>query len=410
MMNKPCIGIVAEYNPFHNGHAYHLAAAKKVVGDTPVIAVMSGNFVQRGIPALTDKWSRAEIATKNGVDLVLELPAIFACRSAEHFARGAVKILDSTGCVTHLSFGCETSDISLLEQAARIAGSNPSDTQIGLAKGLSYAAAMGIALSKNNPALAKVVEQPNNILAIEYLKQINILKTELIPVPISRVSAMYNDKEIVSNVASATAIRHEFLKNGLTAGIGNAVSSSTFSKLSQLNVENRLGHKQEHLDLLLSFLLKQMSPAHIAKCSECSEGLENKIAKAANTSTWSEAVTMIKSKRYPETRINRLLLQILLSSQEITFKEAISEDPSYLRVLAFNDRGRQLLKKMRSTATLPIITKLGRNVFACESQNNKSFISSLKIDLSATTLFSLLQGNSLSYPADFKTSPFYLSE
>ena len=410
MTNKHCIGIVAEYNPFHNGHAYHLAAAKRVVGDTPVIAVMSGNFVQRGIPALTDKWSRAEIETKNGVDLVLELQAIFACRSAEHFARGAVKILDSTGCVTHLSFGCETSDISLLEQAARIAGSNPSDTQIGLAKGLSYAAAMGIALSKNNPALAKVVEQPNNILAIEYLKQINILKTELIPVPISRVSAMYNDKEIVSNVASATAIRHEFLKNGLTAGIGNALSSSTFSKLSQLNVENRLGHKQEHLDLLLSFLLKQMSPAHIAKCSECSEGLENKIAKAANTSTWSEAVTMIKSKRYPETRINRLLLQILLSSQEITFKEAISEDPSYLRVLAFNDRGRQLLKKMRSTATLPIITKLGRNVFACESQNNKSFISSLKIDLSATTLFSLLQGNSLSYPADFKTSPFYLSE
>ena len=410
MTNKHCIGIVAEYNPFHNGHAYHLAAAKKVVGDTPVIAVMSGNFVQRGIPALTDKWSREKKKTKNGVDLVLELPTIFACRSAEHFARGAVKILDSTGCVTHLSFGCETSDISLLEQAAQIAGSNPTDTQIELAKGLSYAAAMGIALSKNNPALTKVVEQPNNILAIEYLKQINILKTELIPVPISRVSAMYNDKEIVSNVASATAIRHEFLKNGLTAGIGNAVSSSTFSKLSQLNVENRLGHKQEHLDLLLSFLLKQMSPAHIAKCSECSEGLENKIAKAANTSTWSEAVTMIKSKRYPETRINRLLLQILLSSQEITFKEAISEDPSYLRVLAFNDRGRQLLKKMRSTATLPIITKLGRNVFACESQNNKSFTASLKIDLSATTLFSLLQGNSLSYPADFKTSPFYLSE
>jgi len=221
---------------------------------------------------------------------------------------------------------------------------------------------------------------------------------------------MYNDKEIASNVASATAIRHEFLKNGLTAGIGNAVSSSTFSKLSQLNVEKRLGHKQEHLDLLLSFLLKQISPAYIAKCSECSEGLENKIAKAANTSTWSEAVTMIKSKRYPETRINRLLLQILLSSQEITFKEAISDDPSYLRVLAFNDRGRQLLKKMRSTATLPIITKLGRNVFACENQSSKSFVSSLKIDLSATNLFSLLQENSLPYPADFKTSPFYLSE
>ena len=410
MTNKHCIGVVAEYNPFHNGHAYHLAAAKKTVGDMSVIAVMSGNFVQRGIPALTDKWSRAEIATRNGVDLVLELPTIFACRSAEHFARGAVKALESTGCVTHLSFGCETSDISLLEQAAQISASNPTDTQLELAKGLSYAAAMGSALSKVNPALAKVVEQPNNILAIEYLKQINISNAKLIPLPISRISAMYNDKEIKGNIASATAIRQEFLKNGLTTDIANAVSPSTFLKLSQLNAEKRLGHNQEYLDLLLSFLLKQISPAYIAKCCECSEGLENKIVKAANASNWSEAVAMIKSKRYPETRINRLLLQILLSSQEITFKDAISNNPSYLRVLGFNDRGRQLLKKMRSTANLPIITKLGRNALANEEQNNNNFISSLKIDLSATTLFSLLQGNSLSYPADFKTSPFYLSE
>ena len=162
--------------------------------------------------------------------------------------------------------------------------------------------------------------------------------------------------------------------------------------------------------MLLSFLLKQISPEYIAKCCECSEGLENKIAKAANATSWSEAVAMIKSKRYPETRINRLLLQILLSSHEIKFKNAMSENPSYLRVLAFNDRGRQLLKKMRSTATLPIITKLGRNVMADEGQNNKNFMSSLKIDLSATTLFSLLQGNSMSYPADYKTSPYYLSE
>ncbi len=410
MTNKHCIGIVAEYNPFHNGHAYHLAETKKVVGDAPVIAVMSGNFVQRGIPALTDKWSRAAIATRNGVDLVLELPTIFACRSAEHFARGAVKTLDDAGCVTHLSFGCETSDIGLLEQAAQIAAMNIAGTRLELSKGLSYAAAIGSALSKDNPELAKVVEQPNNILAIEYLKQLNTLKTKLIPVPISRISAMYNDKEITGNIASATAIRHEFVENGLTTSIAHAVPPSTFSNLWQLNAEERLGHKQEYLDLLLSFLLKQISPAYIAKCCECSEGLENKIAKAANATSWSEAVAMIKSKRYPETRINRLLLQILLSSHEIKFKDAMSENPSYLRVLAFNDRGRQLLKKIRSTATLPIITKLGRNVMADEGQNNKNFMSSLKIDLSATTLFSLLQGNSMSYPADYKTSPYYLSE
>ena len=118
---------------------------------------------------------------------------------------------------------------------------------------------------------------------------------------------------------------------------------------------------------------------------------------------------MIKSKRYPETRINRLLLQILLSSQETTFKDAIGENPSYLRVLSFNDRGRKLLKDMSNTAKLPIITKLGKNVLSRE-EKSKDFIASLKVDISATNLFSLLQGNSLSYPADFKTSPFYLSE
>ena len=161
--------------------------------------------------------------------------------------------------------------------------------------------------------------------------------------------------------------------------------------------------------MLLSFLLKQISPAYIAKCCECSEGLENKINKAANAASWPEAISMIKSKRYPETRINRLLLQILLSSQETTFKDAIGENPSYLRVLSFNDRGRKLLKDMSNTAKLPIITKLGKNVLSRE-EKSKDFIASLKVDISATNLFSLLQGNSLSYPADFKTSPFYLSE
>lgn len=407
MTNKQCIGIIAEYNPFHNGHAYHLAATKKIVGDLPVIAVMSGNFLQRGIPALTDKWSRAEIAIKNGVDIVLELPTIFACRSAEHFARGGIKILESTGCVTHLSFGCEASDISLLQQAAAIAASHSSTTQLELAKGLSYAAALGSALSKINPELAKIVEQPNNILAIEYLKQINMSETKLSPVAICRQSAMYNDQEITGHIASATAVRQEFFKNGLTANIAGAVSPSTFFMLSQLDDKKRLGYKEEYLDLLLSFRLKQISPGYIAKCCECSEGLENKIAKASSCTSWSEAIAMIKSKRYPETRINRLLLQILLSSQEITFREALTNNPSYIRVLAFNNRGRQLLKQMKDTAALPLITKLGKNSL---EKDNRDFVSSLKIDLSASALFSLIQGNSLPYPADLKTSPFYLSE
>ena len=159
-------------------------------------------------------------------------------------------------------------------------------------------------------------------------------------------------------------------------------------------------------------MLRQISSADIAERCECSEGLENKIFKAAAASDWFQAVSMIKSKRYPETRINRLLLQLLLSSSGTTgtnFKEAISEHPSYLRVLAFNNRGRKLLKNMRNTCELPIVNKLGRDILH-EGAASKNFVSSLKIDISATELFSLLQNNSLPYAADFKTSPIYLPE
>lgn len=409
-MNKiKSIGIVAEYNPFHNGHSYHLTETKKIIGDLPVVAVMSGNFVQRGLPALADKWSRASIAVKNGIDLVLELPTVFACRSAEYFARGAIALLAGTGCVTHLSFGCETSDIDLLKEAAKIACDDAFYCKDGLTQGLSYAAAAGTALTKNNPELSKVVVQPNNILAIEYLKQISMLKTELIPVPINRISAMYNDQEITGNIASATAIRREFLKNGLNQIITRVVPEPTCTDLVNLASENRLGYDQKNLDLLLLYLLRQMTPQEIARRCECSEGLENKITKAAAASCWAEAVSMIKSKRYPETRINRLLLQIILSTPEITFNNAIADKPSYLRILAFNERGRKLLKTMKNTSTLPIINKLGKNAFY-GLEKNTDFSSSLKIDLSASNIFNLLQGNPMPHPIDFKTSPFYLSE
>lgn len=412
MKKTQSIGIIAEYNPFHNGHAHHLAETRKSVGDLPVIAVMSGNFVQRGLPALTDKWSRATMAVKNGVDLVLELPTVFACRSAEHFARGGISLLKATGCVSYLSFGCETNNLQLLEQAAQFACRNNSDCQAELAKGLSYAAAIGTAMAKENPSLAVIVEQPNNILAIEYLKHIELLEAGFTPIPVNRMFSMYNDKKISGSIASATAIRSEFLSHGLNSNIAQAVPAPTLKILEDLSEKTRLGFNQTNLDLLLIFLLRQISSADIAERCECSEGLENKIFKAAAASDWFQAVSMIKSKRYPETRINRLLLQLLLSSSGTTgtnFKEAISEHPSYLRVLAFNNRGRKLLKNMRNTCELPIVNKLGRDILH-EGAASKNFVSSLKIDISATELFSLLQNNSLPYAADFKTSPIYLPE
>lgn len=409
MKTLQTIGIVAEYNPFHNGHALHLAETRRIVGDLPIIAVMSGNFVQRGLPAITDKWTRASIAVKNGVDLVLELPAIFACRSAEHFARGAISTLQATGCVTHLSFGCETSDFSLLEQAASIASDNTSACQLDMDKGLSYAAAMSNLFCKKNRELAHIAKQPNNILAIEYLKQIKALDTDFLPLPVKRQESLYNDPEIKGRIASATAIREEFLTFGLSSKIEQAVPPTSFETLKLLDEKKRLGFSQKNLDLLLLFLLRRLSPEEIAARCECSEGLENKIIKAVSAGSWAETVSMIKSKRYPETRINRLLLQLLLSSTTETFTGAIAERPSYLRVLAFNSRGRKLLRTMRETATLPVITKLGKHILD-EEKSSSDLITSLKIDLMSSTLFGLLQNDALPYAADFRTSPSYLPE
>lgn len=407
MKTQNAVGIIAEYNPFHNGHAYHLSETRRIVGALPVIAVMSGNFVQRGLPALTDKWSRSIVAVQNGVDLVLELPAIFSCRSAEHFARGAISLLKATGCVSHLAFGCEEKNLDLLLAAASALETTHEGRSTVIAQGLSYAAAVGWALSAKNPALKDVIDKPNNILAIEYLRHCQKLSAPFTPVAVCRKDSSYNDTVIKGKIASATAIRQEFLQNGFSEKVADTLPQPTKQALSELLRQQKLGYMGENLDTLLLHALRQLSAQDIKERCECSEGLENKILRAAAAKNHAQAVSMIKSKRYPETRINRLLLQILLSSTDNPFKGAVAELPSYIRVLAFNDRGRHLLKQMRQTSELPIIIKMGRT-FLTKNAGNERLISSLKVDMAASELFSLLQNCSLPYPADLKLSPAYL--
>ncbi len=218
-MNK-VLGIIAEYNPFHNGHLYHLAESKKAINANYTVAIMSGNFVQRGDTSLINKWSKAEMALKNGIDLVIELPLIYSISSAENFARGSIKLLNSLNIVDYLSFGSELCDVTILNEFARVLYTEPKEyvsiLNHELGKGFSYPKARENALLiylNDIRKYANILSSPNNILAIEYLKALKEENSPIIPISIRRNKVDYNDTQIVDGFASATAIRKIALTN-----------------------------------------------------------------------------------------------------------------------------------------------------------------------------------------------------
>ena len=213
------LGIIGEYNPFHNGHLYHLEQSKRMTGANYTVAIMSGNFTERGSTALINKWSRTEIALNNGIDLVIELPVLYATSSAEGFAEGAIKILNSLKVVDYISFGAETSNIDILQEIANILYAEPKNYKALLAqelnKGLSFPKSRenALMLYLNNEKYSNIISSPNNILGIEYIKALKKLKSNIKPISIARFEAGYNDTSYTGNIASATAIRN-IVKNG----------------------------------------------------------------------------------------------------------------------------------------------------------------------------------------------------
>ena len=385
------VGIVAEYNPFHNGHLHHLQETKKLT-NLPVIAVMSGSFMQRGEPAFMSKWQRARLAVENGVDLVLELPATFSLRSAEFFARGAVDILKATGCVTHLSCGAESPDTDFVKLASIITSEAfQKELQSFLKTGLPYAAAYEKTLQTLTDA--KTLNTPNDILALEYSKALQ--KTNITPLFIQREAANYNDANIEGNIASATAIRKAFLENNLDS-LKQAVPQNVWQALESHEAIN-----EKLLWNLISYRLRLLAPSEIASRTQCTEGLENLLKQAANCTNLEEAVTMCSNKRYPATRIRRLFMQLLLDKERCYLEQA---EPAYIRVLAFNDTGRQLLKIMKETANLPIITKLGKNP---SNGQSLAFTQQLELELAASDVLALLQNTPSQMGSDFLNSLYY---
>ena len=412
-------GIIAEYNPFHNGHLYQLREAQRLT-EQPIVVVMSASFMQRGEPACLSKWLRARLAVENGAALVLELPTAFSLRSAQFFASGGVQLLAATGSVNTLSCGVESPELDFGALAQRIT----SDAAQGrirslLSQGKSYAAACAAVLSEAQQAAGVTAMQassnegkafagltkPNDILALEYAKALQA--TDIKPLFIERRGDGYNDREISGTMSSATAIRQAL--NNSDDGWQQAVPAS----VRQALLDNAPGYDAALLWQLMRYKLRLMSVDAIADACQCSEGLENLLKDAAACPSFAEALQLCTSKRYTTSRIRRLFMQLLLDVPRWRWED---NAPAYLRVLAFNDTGRQLLKQMKATPSLPTLTRLYRNwpqrLQHLQLRQQQIYSQQLQLELRATELWSLLQLNpSLNRSGnDFLSSPAYVKQ
>lgn len=387
------LGIVAEYNPFHNGHFYHIQKTKEITNAKFVVCVMSGNFVQRGNTSIVDKWTKAQMALANGVDLVVELPTVYSVSSAESFAQGAVKILDNLGIVDTISFGIETEDFAALNNIANILTEEPKEyiniLREELQSGVSFPKARESALIKyinNDVRYCGILSSPNNILGIEYLKALKQLKSKITPIAIQRKKVYYNDNFIVDEFASATAIR-SLLTNKDFSGLNKVVPQLCYDILLR---EYKVGNvvfdinKFEHE---IFYTLRRMSVEEIAELPDVTEGLEHTIKNAANfCNNIKDFINIVKTKRYTQTRIQRILIFALLG---ITKKDVLAAKRviPYARVLGFNKKGKLLLSGIaQNNPKMKVITSVKKFV---DSNINRTYKRMLEIDIFASDVYTL---------------------
>ena len=389
------IGVVAEYNPFHNGHYYHLQATKEITGAEYCVAVISGNFTQRGDTSIVNKWAKAYMAICGGADLVIELPTVYSISSAENFASGAVKILDNLKVVDAISFGAEANDLATLNNIANVLYEEPKAyTNIlshELKKGISYPAARENALMmylNDIKRYANTLSSPNNILAIEYLKALKIQKSKLEPIMIRRKKVYYNDNKIVDDFASATAIR-KLLQGGEYANLRKVIPRSSYTIIGQESRKGGMVLSLAKYEKEIIYTLRKMTVEEIADLPDVSEGLQFAIKNAANeANNLKDLISNIKSKRYTQTRIQRILLYALLGIDKKLMENSRKVVP-YVRVLGFTQKGKSLLSEIsRRNPKLNIITSLKK--YMNQNQNkNKVLAEMLEKDIFATDVYTL---------------------
>jgi len=387
------LGIIGEYNPFHNGHLYHLLKSKKATSSDYTIALISGNFTQRGDTSIVDKWVKTKLALANGIDLVIELPVLYSISSAENFAEGAIKILDSLKIVDYLSFGAEVSNIDILDDFAKVLYNEPKEykniLQHELNKGLSFPKARENALMmylNDVRKFANVLSCPNNILGIEYLKALKKSNSNIEPLSVKRVNSNYNDKNISNNFASATAIR-ELIRNNYIEPLKQVLPKTSFSLLYEELEKGHIVKNISAFDKEILFTLRKMSVEQISELPDVSEGLEFAIKKASDScNTVSELINIVNSKRYTQTRIQRILLYAMLGITKKDMKISKSTNP-YIRVLGFNTNGKKLLSEIsKNNPKLEIITSVKKYL---DSNPNKNMQAILEKDILATNIYTL---------------------
>ncbi len=395
---RKVLGIVAEYNPFHNGHFYHMQESKKITEADSCICVISGNFTQRGEPSIVNKWAKTYMALCCGADLVIELPTIYSISSAENFASGAIKIFDSLKIVTDISFGAECNDLATLNNIANVFYSEPANYKTilnhELKRGLSYPMARenAVLMYLNDiKRYANVLSNSNNILAIEYLKALKQQKSMIQPNIVPRKNVYYNDQKIVDDFASATAIR-KLMLNREYAEVRKVVPRSTYQIIGEEYKKNHiiLGIKKYEKELI--YALRVMPIEEIQNLPDVNEGLEFAIKKAASeTNDIEELIEKVKSKRYTQTRIQRILLYVLLGITKKDMEDSKKMVP-YVRVLGFNSRGKILISEiMNQNPKLNMITSVGKYVNK-KMPKNKQSTRMLDLDINATNIYTLGYG------------------
>jgi predicted nucleotidyltransferase len=416
------VGLITEYNPFHNGHKYHIEEAKRTTGADYAVAVMSGNFVQRGTPAIIDKYSRAQMALLNGVDLVLELPVCYATASAEFFAHGAVALLNRLGIVDYLCFGSECGDVELMKEIAILLLNTPDifdeTLLVALKEGLTYPAARLKAMKHSlretmkpsqAEAISAILTEPNNILGIEYLKAIFNISSAITPVTIQRKTAHYHEnqlrdqgfwdtdskafspaddlsKTVASVVSSATAVRNALIKPEFT-GLSltkNSVPDNVHELLTS-NYRKTYPITEEDFSSIIKYKLLAESQISLTRYADITSDLADRMKNLSGCNLeYTELTQKIKTKNMTLTRINRALIHLLLNIQTDTFKEYNRNGYTpYARVLGIRKESSHLLRTIAANGSIPIITKVSK----AEEKLNDLGREMLAEDLFATHIY-----------------------
>ena len=397
-------GIIAEYDPFHNGHSYHIKKAREMTGADAIVVVMSGHFTQRGMPAFFRRDARVRMAVDGGADLVIELPYIYACNSSHEFARGAAGILNGIGCVDALVFGAETDDMDTLGKAARAAAGTDDRSsayiKAEMKNGVSYPEALTRSVEKIYGAqTAAVLREPNNLLGIEYMKALRELGSGIKPFIVGRRSAahgesleMLHERKQERRIASGTAVRKAVYAGGARAA-EMLVPDTSFSIISGYERSSGFSFTEyrdkikKNMFELLKYKIITSDESELAEVYGVAEGLENRLKSCISGAEDIDGlIDSVKSKRYTRARISRTLMHLLINLRTTDFETL--RETYCARVLGFSPTGGKLLRLMSESSAIPVFSNLSRL-----DKRSPEAARVLKYDMRASDVYALLYGS-----------------